>query len=137
MKLFQVGNIVRASNGWLNSLLNIHDEIGVVTNTNEYSSTIYLFISKQEIILLNDYVEEVGLKLKKNDIKVGDLVELKPKVRKIINISGPGLIIKKTIISTTNFDHDDISEQINAYIIYFHEHNAEYTIPIECLRLFD
>ena len=108
---------------------------GVVTHCGKYSSIIYLFTKNQDITLLNDYIDKI--KMSENEkLKVGDLVELKPNVKKILSVKGVGTIIADTLIRTSDFDYKWKSECIEAFLVYFPEDDYKYTIPKSCLRLF-
>ena len=136
MNIFQVGDIVVNNNSWLVGLLGVPSEAGVVIHTSNYSSVIYLFISHQEITLMNDYIDKIKLNYTDIDLKVGDLVELKPKIKSVITIRGVGTIIDTTIIKTNDFDGKFTDEDIKAYLVYFPEEDYEFTIPCSCLQLF-
>ena len=134
MSTFQIGDIVVGNNSWLNSMIGSGGQPGVITHIGTYSSIIYLFITNQDITLLNDYIEK--LEMKEEELKVGDLVELKPRIRKILTVKGVGTIISETKIRTNDFEGRWKEDVINAFLVYFPEEDYEYTIPKSCLRLF-
>ena len=136
MGIFQTGDIVRGNNPWLNNMIGFYSEVGIVIEKGIHSSVIWLFISGLSITLLNDYIEKVYFVLKEKVLKVGDLVELEPKVQRAIAITGVGTIIEKTIIDTTDFMGEFIPPKIEAYTIFFQDSETEYTIPATCVRLF-
>ena len=133
---FQVGDIVVSNNSWLIGLLGIQCMLGVITHVGAYSSKIHLFINKEDITLMNDYIDKLTMNNKKQDLKIGDLVELKPKIKDIMIIKGAGIITKKTIIKTNDFDGNWTDDSINAFLVYFPQDDYEYTIPCGCLQLF-
>ena len=126
---------MRGSNSWLNSMLGIYNEPGVVLEKGEHSSYVYLFITGKTIVLLNDYIERVDISLDE-DYNIGDLVELKESIRAVIFIEGFGIILEKTRIDTTDMLDSDIDPFIDAYLIYFPSCETEYTIPTTCVQLF-
>ena len=136
MSIFQIGDIVVGNCSWLNSLIGYGGHPGVIIHVGTFSSMIYLFILNENITLMNEYVDEITMDEKKQKLKIGDLVELKPKIRAILTISGIGTIISETIIRTNNFDGKWKNDIINAFLVYFPEDNCEYTIPKTCLQLF-
>ena len=136
MSTFQIGDIVIGNNSWLNSMLGHRHHPGVVTHVGQYSSIIYLFILNEDITLMNDYVDKITMNDKDDKLKVGDLVELKPKIRKILSIKGAGTIINETVIKTNDFDGRWKDDAIDAFLVYFSEEDYEYTIPKSCLQLF-
>ena len=86
--------------------------------------------------LMNEYIDKIIMDCKKDDLKIGDLVELKPEIRKILTIRGAGTIVSETIIKTSDFDGKWKNEEIHAFLVYFSEEDYEYTIPKSCLQLF-
>jgi hypothetical protein len=134
MSIFRIGDIVVGNNSWLNGMIGSGGQPGVLTHCGEYSSIIHLFITNQDITLLNDYIEKI--EMKEEELKVGDLVELKPRIRKILTVRGVGTIISTTVIKTNDFDGKWKDDVINAFLVYFPEEDYEYTIPKSCLRLF-
>ena len=85
---------------------------------------------------MNEYVDKVTMDNNEKELKIGDLVELKPKIKRILSVNGVGTIIKETIIRTNDFDGKWKDDTINAFLVYFSEDDYEYTIPISCLQLF-
>ena len=136
MSTFQIGDIVIGNNTWLLGLLGVGSTVGVITHVGPYSSVIYLFMRNEDITLLNEYIDKIVMKNNENEFKVGDLVELKPRVRDIININGVGTIIKQTIIKTSDHDRKWTNHAVDAFLVYFPEVDYEYTIPRSCLRIF-
>jgi len=136
MSTFQVGDIVVGSNSWLNSMIGYGGQPGVLIHSGMYSAIIHLFIIKEDITLMNEYVDKLDLKDKNEKLKVGDLVVLKDEVIKYLRISGAGTIISRTIIRTSDFDGDWTNDIIHAFLVFFPEMDYEYTIPCNCLRLF-
>ena len=134
MNTFQIGDIVVGNNSWLNNMIGTGGQPGVVIHTNTYSSVIYLFITNQDVTLLNEYIDKI--EMKEEELKIGDLVELKPKIRNILTIKGVGTIISPTFIRTNDLDGEWKDDVISAFLVYFPEENYEYTIPKSCLRLF-
>ena len=128
MKHFEVGDIVIGNNSWLNGLLGYTSQPGVIIHTNNHSSAIYLFMINEDIVLLNQYVDKIKMSSKKDELKIGDLVELKPEIKNII--------IDATVIRTSDFDKKWKDDEINAFLVYFPEEDYEYTIPRGCLKLF-
>jgi len=109
---------------------------GVITHVGKHSSKIHLFISKEDITLMNDYIDKLTMNNKKQNLKIGDLVELKPRIKDILIIRGAGTIVKETIIKTSDFDEKQTNTMVDAYLVYFPEEDYEYTIPRSCLQLF-
>ena len=136
MNTLQIGDIVVGNNSWLNGMLGFYKHPGVVVHVGHYSSVIYLFIMNQDFTLMNDYIDKITLKNDEGELKIGDLVELKPELLKILNIGGVGTIIDKTIIETNDFDGKWTDDKIDAFLVYFSDVDYEYTIPCGCLRLF-
>ena len=136
MSTFQIGDIVVGNNSWLNSMLGYHGEVGVLIHIGLYSSVIRLFTLKQDITLLNEYIDKIKMEDKKDNLKIGDLVELKPKIRRILSINGVGTIIDETVIKTNDFDGKWTNDSINAFLVHFAEDDYEYTIPRSCLQIF-
>ena len=136
MITFQIGDIVVGNNSWLNSMLGHRNMLGVIKHVGSYSSIMYLFIIKEDVTLMNEYIDKLSLEKNDQKLKVGDLVELKPEVIGILNVKGIGTIIDKTIIRTNDHDGKMTDEIIHAFLVYFPEMNSEYTIPSCCLRLF-
>jgi hypothetical protein len=136
MNTFQIGDIVAGNNSWLNSMIGYPGIPGVITHVGNYSSVIYLFTISEDIILMNDYIDKVMMDNKEQELKTGDLVELKPKIRAILSISGVGTILQETIITTNDFDGKWKDDTIKAFLVYFPEDDYEYTIPKTCLQLF-
>jgi hypothetical protein len=136
MSTLQIGDIVVGNNSWLNSMIGYSGEAGVLIHYGVHSSIINLFTTNQDIILMNDYVEKVVMKIKNEELKIGDLVELKPKIKKILTIKGVGTITQITEIKTHDFDGEWDNSTINACLVYFSEDDYEYTIPTSCLQLF-
>ena len=133
---FQIGDIVVSNNTWLIGLLGIRYMPGVITHVGTYSSKIHLFIDKEDVTLMNDYIDKLTINRKKQNLKIGDLVELKPKIKDILIIKGAGTIIGETVIRTSDFDEKQTNNVIDAYLVYFPEEDYEYTIPRNCLQLF-
>ena len=135
MSTFQIGDIVIGNNAWLIGMIGASSQFGVITHTNEHSSEIYLFITGETITLLNGYIDklEMGNEIK---LKIGDLVELKPKIKNILTINGVGTIVSKTVINTTDLDGSWTEEVIDAFLVYFPQDDYKYTIPKSCLQLF-
>jgi hypothetical protein len=117
-------------------MLGHRQQPGVVTHVGRYSSIIYLFILNEDITLMNDYVDKITMNNNDDKLKIGDLVELKPKIRKILSIKGAGTIINETVIKTNDFDGRWKDDAIDAFLVYFSEEDYEYTIPKSCLQLF-
>jgi hypothetical protein len=136
MKHFEVGDIVIGNNSWLNGLLGYTGQPGVLIHTSDHSSIIYLFMLNEDIVLLNRYIDKIKMSNKKHELKIGDLVELKPEIKNIIIIRGAGIIIDSTVIRTSDFDKKWKEEEISAFLVYFPEEDYEYTIPYGCLELF-
>jgi len=136
MNTFQVGDIVVGNNSWLNSMLGYRGDGGVIIHVGKYSSIVYLFTTNQDITLLNEYLDRVVMNKRKENLKIGDLVELKPKVKRILSVKGVGTIIKFTVIRTNDFDGKFKDGHIDAFLVYFPEDDYEYTIPRSCLQLF-
>ena len=134
MSIFQIGDIVVGNNSWLNSMIGSGGQPGVITHVGTYSSIIYLFITNQDITLINEYIEKI--EMQEEELKVGDLVELKPRIKKILTVKGVGTIISVTVIKTSDFEGRWKEDTINAFLVYFPEEGCEYTIPKSCLRLF-
>ena len=135
MSTFQIGDIVIGNNSWLIGMIGASSQFGVITHTNEHSSEIYLFITDETITLLNGYIDklDMGDKIK---LKIGDLVELKPKIKNILTINGVGTIVSETVINTTDLDGSWTEEFIDAFLVYFAQDDYKYTIPKSCLQLF-
>ena len=136
MSTIQIGDIVVGNNSWLNNALGYGNHPGAVIHVGLKSSIIHLFILNEDITLLNEYVEKIIMDDKNDNFKIGDLVELKPKIREILAISGVGTIIQKTVIRTNDFDGNWKDDSINAFLVYFAEADCEYTIPHSCLQIF-
>ena len=136
MTQFQIGNIVVGNNSWLNGLLGYGTQPGVIIHVGEHSSIIHLYMLNEDIVLLNEYIDKINMNDKEIKLQIGDLVELKPQIKKIIIIRGAGIIIDATVIRTSDFDNKWKDDEISAYLVYFPEEDYEYTIPRECLRLF-
>jgi len=136
MSIFQIGDIVVGNNSWLNSMLGHRGMPGVITHVGNYSSNICLFITNEDVVLMNEYIDKVTMSSSEKELKIGDLVELKPKIKQILNVSGVGTIIKDTLIRTNDFDGKWKDDVINAFLVYFPENDYEYTIPKSCLQLF-
>ena len=135
MNTFQIGDIVKGNNSWLNGMIGYNGQAGVITHCGKYSSIVYLFITNQDITLLNDYIDKIEMS-EKEKLKIGDLVELKPNVKKILSVNGVGTIISNTVIRTSDFDSRWKSDSIEAFLVYFPEDDYKYTIPKSCLQLF-
>ena len=136
MSTFHIGDVVIGNNSWLNGMLGYGDHPGTIIHAGEHSSIIHLFILNEDITLMNEYIDKIDLNDSKNNIKVGDLVELKTKIRDILTIKGVGIVVKKTVINTNDFDGKWKDDKIHAFLVYFPEEECEYTIPISCLKLF-
>ena len=133
MNTFQVGEIVVGNNPWLNSLLGFYNEPGIVISRGTYSSEIYLFLTEEVIVLMNEYIEKVEGVLTNYVYEV----ILKPEIKKVITIQGPGIIVDKITISNFEVVSDDSTAPIfKAYVIYFASCDTEYTIPINCVTIF-
>ena len=135
MSIFRIGDIVIGNNSWLNNMLGYKTQAGVIIHVGQYSSKIHLFITNQDITLLNDYVDKIEMN-NEDELKIGDLVELKPRVKSILAVNGVGTIISDTVIKTNDFDGRWKNDAIDAFLVYFPEDDYEYTIPKSCLRLF-
>ncbi len=133
---FQVGDIVVGNNSWLNGLLGYRNHPGTIIHVGMYSSIIHLFTLNEDITLMNDYIDKINMNEEDTKLRIGDLVELKPQIKKILSICGAGTILKKTIIRTNDFDGKWTDEEIKAFLVYFPEDDYEYTIPVSCLQLF-
>ena len=96
------------------------------------------FIINDDITLMNEYVDKLSLNMdkKEEELKIGDLVELKPRIRDILTVNGVGTIISATVIKTNDFDGTWTNDEIHAFIVYFPQDDYEYTIPRSCLQLF-
>ena len=136
MNSFQIGDIVRGNCSWLNTMIGYRGDAGVIIHVGTYSSIIHLFILNEDITLMNDYIDKIIMDDEKQKLKIGDLVELKPRVRKILTIRGVGTILKETIIKTNNFEGKWKDDTIEAFLVYFPEDEYEYTIPKACLQIF-
>ena len=132
----EIGDIVVGSNSWLNGMIGYGGQPGVLTYTTSHSSIVHLFTLDEDITLMNDYIDKLNLNKKNNKLKVGDLVELHPKIKRILTIKGVGTILSTTTISTNDFDGRWVDDSIEAFLVYFAEEDCEYTIPKSCLRLF-
>tara|TARA_R110002051_G_scaffold297371_1_gene363705 strand:- start:267 stop:692 length:426 start_codon:yes stop_codon:yes gene_type:complete len=135
MNTFQIGDIVIGNNPWLNSILGYFGSAGVLIHVGLYSSIIHLFILNEDITLINDYIDKIIMD-KEEKLKIGDLVELRPRVRNILAVRGVGTITGETIIKTSDFNGKWKEDVINAFLVYFSEEDYEYTIPKSCLQLF-
>ena len=138
MSSFQIGDIVVGNNSWLNGLLGYGGQPGVIIHVGKYSSIMHLFIINDDITLMNEYVDKLSLNMdkKEEELKIGDLVELKPRIRDILTVNGVGTIISATVIKTNDFDGTWTNDEIHAFIVYFPQDDYEYTIPRSCLQLF-
>ena len=136
MSTAQNGDIVVCNNTWLVGLLGVQLQPGVLVHQSEYSSIIYLFMCDEEITLMNNYVDKIISANKIGHFQVGDLVELKPAIQKLLTIKGIGTVLSQTIIRTADFDGKFTDEGIDAYLVYFAEEKYEFTIPATCLQLF-
>ena len=136
MMQLQIGDIVVSNNPWLIGLLGVSLTPGVIVHTGMYSSKIRLFIDCEDITLMNDYIDKVTMSNEEDELKIGDLVELKPRLKKIITFKGVGTIVGETIIRTEDFDGKETHNVIASFLVYFPEDNYSYTIPRNCLRLF-
>ena len=133
---FQIGDIVISNNPWLIGMIGARHVPGVITYVGLYSSKVRLFTDNEDITLMNDYIDKVNMDIKEHDLKIGDLVELKPKVKRILSLRGVGTIIAETVIKSSNFDGKEINSFVDSYLVYFAEEDYTYTIPKNCLRLF-
>jgi len=136
MSSFQIGDIVVGNNSWLNGLLGFGLHPGVIIHVGPYSSIVHLFIINEDITLMNEYIDKLSLNMSDEQLKIGDLVELKPEIRNIITVNGIGTIISENIIRTNDLDGEWTNEEIHAFLVYFPEDDYEYTIPKSCLQLF-
>ena len=133
---FQIGDIVISNNPWLIGMIGARHVPGVITYVGLYSSKVRLFTDNEDITLMNDYIDKVNMDIKEHNLKIGDLVELKPKVKRILSLRGVGTIIAETVIKSSNFDGKEINSFVDSYLVYFAEEDYTYTIPKNCLRLF-
>jgi len=136
MSTFQIGDIVVGNNSWLNGMLGYGLQPGVITHVGNFSSNICLFIINEDIVLMNEYIDKVTMDSNEKELKIGDLVELKPNVKRLLSINGVGTIIRDTVIRTNDFDGKWKDDVIKAFLVYFPENDYEYTIPKSCLQLF-
>ena len=136
MSIFQIGDIVVGNNSWLNGMLGYGLQPGVITHVGNFSSNICLFIINEDIVLMNEYIDKVTMDSNEKELKIGDLVELKPNVKRLLSINGVGTIIRDTVIRTNDFDGKWKDDVIKAFLVYFPENDYEYTIPKSCLQLF-
>ena len=136
MTQFQIGDIVVGNNSWLNGLLGLGTQPGVIIHVGKHDSIIHLYMLNEDIVLLNEYIDKISMSDKEDKLKIGDLVELKPEIKNIIIIRGAGIIIDNTVIRTSDFDKKWKDDEIYAFLVYFPEEDYEYTIPRECLKLF-
>ena len=136
MTKFQIGDIVVGNNSWLNGLLGYGTLPGVITHCGAHSSILYLFTINEDIVLSNEYIDKIKMNDDNEKLKIGDLVELKPEIKKILIIKGAGTIVAETTIRTSDFDKKWKKEEISAFLVYFPEDDYEYTIPYGCLQLF-
>jgi hypothetical protein len=135
---FQIGDIVISNNPWLIGLIGARCVPGVITHAGMYSSKIRLVTDDNDITLMNDYIDKITMDndKEKDELKIGDLVELKPRIKSIISLQGYGTIIDKTVIKTSDFDGRDTKNAIDSFLVYFPEEDYTYTIPCSCLQLF-
>ena len=133
---FQIGDIVISNNPWLISMIGAPHVPGVITYVGLYSSKVRLFTDSEDITLMNDYIDKINMDTKKNNLKIGDLVELKPNIKRILSLRGVGTIIAETVIKSSDFDERGINSFVDSYLVYFAEEDYAYTIPKNCLRLF-
>lgn len=125
------------NNTWLNNLLGFYGEPGIIVYKGTYSSEIYLLLTEETVVLINEHIEKVESGLVDYIYEVGDLVTLKPEIKKVISIYGPGIVVDKITISDfVMIDHDATVPIFKAYVIYFVSCDTEYTIPINCITLF-
>jgi len=117
-------------------MLGVRSLPGVIIHGGLYSSIMHLFITNEDITLMNEYIDKLSLNKNDENLKIGDLVELKPKIRRILTVNGVGTIIGETVIKTSDFDGKWKNEEIFAFLVYFPEDDYEYTIPRSCLKLF-
>ena len=136
MNTFQIGDIVVCNNPWLSGLLGFRGLPGILIYFGLHSSLIHLIITGEQITLMNEYLDKVSYKKENINLKVGDLVELKPKILGILRLDGVGIILEKTIITTNDFDGKSTEDKIDAFLVYFNDMNCEYTIPYSCLQVF-
>jgi len=135
MNTFQIGDIIAGNNSWIMGLIGARSVVGVIIHTGLYSSIVHLFTSNEDITLMNDYIDKLPMDYN-DDLKIGDLVELKPTIKHIISIRGVGTILGETVIRTSDFDGKWTEDSIHAFLVYFPEEDYEYTIPCNCLQLF-
>ena len=133
---FQIGDIVISNNPWLIGMIGARHVPGVITYVGLYSSKVRLFTDNEDITLMNDYIDKISMDTKKNNLKIGDLVELKPKIKEILNFRGVGTIIAETVIKSSDFDGREINSLVDSYLVYFAEEDYTYTLPRGCLQLF-
>ena len=133
---FQIGDIVVSNNAWLTGLLGVRHVPGVIIYVGLYSSKVHLFTDGEDITLMNDYIDKITMSEENNELKIGDLVELKPRIKEIITFKGVGTIIAENIIKTEDFDGKETHNVIASFLVYFPEDDYSYTIPRNCLRLF-
>ena len=133
---FQIGDIVISNNPWLIGLIGARHVPGVITYVGLYSSKVRLFTDNEDITLMNDYIDKISMDTKEDKLKIGDLVELKPKIKDILNFKCVGTIIAETVIKSSDFDGREINSLVDSYLVYFAEEDYTYTIPKNCLRLF-
>tara|TARA_R100000406_G_C3089378_1_gene119099 strand:- start:50 stop:472 length:423 start_codon:yes stop_codon:yes gene_type:complete len=134
---FQIGDIVISNNPWLVGLLGVRNCPGVIVQSGLYSSKVRLFSDGEEITLMNDYIDKISMNHEnKQELKVGDLVELKPKIRAILSVQGIGTIIAETNIKTSDLDSSQTGSIIESFLVYFPEEDYTYTLPRGCLQLF-
>lgn len=82
MSTFQIGDIVVGNSGWLNSLIGYNGSAGVLIHISLYSSIIHLFTTDEQITLMNEYIDKLDITAETEKLKIGDLVELHPKIKK-------------------------------------------------------
>ena len=136
MDKLQIGDIVVGNNSWLNGMIGYGGCAGVIIHSGDHSSIIHLFTINEDITLMNEYIDKFKLIKEAQELNVGDLVELHPKIKPILTIKGVGTILGSTLIRTNDFDGKWKNDVINAYLVYFAEEDCEYTIPKSCLQLF-
>ena len=67
-------------------------------------------------------------------IYIGDLVDVKEELQRIVNIPDWGIVIDETIIFPIELPEDETIEPIDSFIVFFPSTDDTFTIPKNCLR---
>ena len=71
--------------------------------------------------------------MEEKKINIGDLVQIKKKLQRIIALPDWGIVLNETVIVPTDVPEEDDLGSIESFIVFFPSSDETLTIPKSCL----